>query len=159
MNETGRKLVGKSTSLSGREMVYQTAEGFEVVKTENYEVEELRVFFDDVMMVTIHREVGVLFLVFTGLISLFFIAFALFFFFVDDDTWPASLIFLVLGSPAIVAFLVRAIFRIDVVTIFGRRSKATMRFRIRKQRAREVYEQVCAAVREAQRRRDPVSEP
>jgi hypothetical protein len=154
-----RKLVGKSTSLSGRELVYQTAEGFEVEKTEHYEIEEQRVLFDDVLLVTIHRELGVPFLIFTGLISLFFLAFALFFFFVNDDTWPAGLIFLLLGSPAIISFLVRLIFRVDVITIFGRRSKASMRFRIRKRRAREVYGQVCTTVRSAQWRREPEAEP
>jgi hypothetical protein len=105
--------------------------------------------------VTIHRELGVPYLVFTGLISLFFLSFALFFFFIDDNTWPAGLIFLLLGSPAIIGFLVRLIFRVDVITIFGRRSKASMRFRIRKGRARQVYGQVCAAVRSAQRQREP----
>lgn len=157
--DPSRRLVGKSTSLSGSELVYQTADGFEVEKTEHYEIEEQRVLFDDVLLVTIHRELGVPFVIFTGLISLFFLAFALFFFFVDEETWPAGLIFLLIGSPAIIAFLVRLIFRVDVVTIFGRRSKASMRFRIRKRRAREVYGKVCAAVRNAQRRREPEAEP
>ena len=39
----------------------------------------------------------------------------------------------------------------DVVTVFGRRSKAVLRFgSFRKQRAREVYGHVCAAVRRGQ---------
>jgi hypothetical protein len=160
-----RKLVGRTTSLAGSEVVYLTADGFEVEKTSHYKVEELRVFCDDVMLVTIHRELGPAFVVLTGLASLFFGAIAIFFLLIDDATWPAAVMFGIFGSPFIIAFLVRLIFRLDVVTIFGRRSTARMRYAFRKRRAREVYEQVCAAVREAQRRREteavpePVSAP
>jgi hypothetical protein len=156
MNDTTRKLIGKSSTLAGREVVYQTAEGFEVERAEHYNVEELRVFFDDVHLVTIHREKGTAYLIFTGLVALFFIAMTLFFYFVDAAARPVAIAFGVMGTPAVLGFLIRAIFGVDVVTIFGRRSKAVMRFRFRKARARQVYGQVCAAVRQAQRRREPV---
>ena len=154
-----RKPVGRTTSLLGSEVVYQTADGFEVEKTDHYKVEELRVFYDDVMLVTIHRELGLPFVVLTGLASLFFVSIAIFFLVIDDATWPAAVMFGIFGSPFIIAFLVRMIFQLDVVTIFGRRSTARMRYAFRKRRAREVYGQVCAAVREAQRRRETEAAP
>lgn len=156
---TNRKLVGKSRSLTGSEVVYETPEGFEIHRTDHYKVDELRVFYDDVMLVTIHREMGLPFVIFTGLISFFFVAFAIFFLLVDDETWPAAVMMFIMGAPFIVLFLLRVIVRMDVITIFGRRSKARMRFLFRKQRARMVYGQVCAAVRQAQRRREPETGP
>ena len=157
---TARKVIGKSVSFAGGEVVYQTADGFEIQKTDHYKVEEVRVFYDDVMLVTIHRELGVPFVIFTGLASLFFIALAVFFYFVDPNTWPASVMFGIIAAPFVVLFLIRVILKLDVITIFGRRSTARMRFRFRKQRARQVYGEVCAAVRQAQRRREePVTSP
>ena len=55
------------------------------------------------------------------------------------------------GLPALIAFLTRLLLGVDVVTVFGRRSKTNLRFALRKQRAREVYGTICAAVRNAQR--------
>lgn len=156
---TARKPIGKSVSFAGSEVVYQTPEGFEIYRTDHFKVEELRVFYDDVMFVTIHREMGVPFVIFTGLASLFFVALTVFFLVVDPNTWPVSVMFGIIGAPFTIAFLVRVTLKLDVITIFGRRSTARMRFRFRKQRAREVYGRVCAAVRQAQRRREPEAGP
>jgi hypothetical protein len=156
---SARKPIGRSLSLAGSELVYQTADGFEIRRSDHYRTEELRVFYDDVMLVTIHREVGALYVTFTSLVSLFFLTFAAIFLLVDDDTWPAAVMFAGLAAPFVIALLLRLLLKMDVITIFGRRSTARMRFGFRKQRAREVYGQVCAAVRQAQRRREPEPVP
>jgi hypothetical protein len=156
---SARKPIGKSLSLAGSELVFQTADGFEIHRSTHYRVEELRVFHDDVMLVTIHREIGSLYVIFNGLVATFCLSFALIFLLIDDETWPAAVVFAIAGAPFVIALLLRLLLKVDVITIFGRRSTARMRFGFRKQRAREVYGQVCAAVRQAQRRREPVPEP
>jgi hypothetical protein len=68
------------------------------------------------------------------------------------DSWIGALVMLLIGLPAIVSFVLRLMFRLDVITVFGRRSKASIRFGLRKQRARQLYAQICAAVKSAQDR-------
>src|SRR5687768_9094741 len=103
------------------------------------------------MMVTIHREIGPPYLFIMGSVAFFFLAIAMLIVSVNVDAWPAALVFAVFGFPALVAFLMRLLLGVDVVTIFGRRSKASIRFTLRKKRAREVYGAICAAVRSAHR--------
>ena len=47
--------------------------------------------------------------------------------------------------------LVRLVLKLDYVSVFGRRSKAAMRFSLRKRRAREVYGRICSRALEVQR--------
>ncbi len=151
MNEP-RKLLGKSNTIVSRSAIYQVHDGLEIETNEQYDVVQRRVLFDDVLMVTIHRQIGALYLVGTGLIALFFLGIGLLIVSVNVDAWPAALIFGIFGAPALMAFLIRLFLGVDVVTIFGRRSKAHIRFTIRKKRAREVYGAICSAVRMAHRK-------
>jgi hypothetical protein len=66
--------------------------------------------------------------------------------------------FFALGTPSLIALTLRLIFRVDIVTIFGRRSKARMRFTLRKQRARDVFQHVIERVTEAQKVETPQAE-
>jgi hypothetical protein len=68
------------------------------------------------------------------------------------SAWPATIIFVIVGFPALIAFALRLMFRVDVITVFGKRTKAAIRFRLRKKRAREAYAQIVAAVQTAQQR-------
>jgi hypothetical protein len=47
--------------------------------------------------------------------------------------------------------VIRLTLQLDFVTVFGRRSKAVMRFVARKRRAREVYGRICSRTTEVQR--------
>ncbi|HUP59482.1 MAG TPA: hypothetical protein VNA69_03585 [Thermoanaerobaculia bacterium] len=146
-----RKLLAKWSGGASRERVYELADSFEIETNEHYEITRRRVYFDDVQLVTIHRERGTLYLVFTGLAAAGFAGlFALIVGFGGIAAVPAASIFGVIALALLIAFLLRAILGVDIVTIFGRRSKALLRFRVRKERAREMYEHVCAVVREAQ---------
>lgn len=147
-----RKLLGKSRTIGSRAEIYQVDDGLVIEASEQYDVVQRRVLFDDVLMVTIHREKGALYLAGTGVIALFFLGIALLILSISIDAWPAALIFALFGTPALLAFLLRLFLGIDIVTIFGRRSKATIRFALRKQRAREAYGSICAAVRNAHRK-------
>jgi hypothetical protein len=147
-----RKLLAKSRMAFSNQSVFQTAEGLDIESNEQYEIVERRVLFDDVLLVTIHREKGVPYLVVTGLFSLFFVGLALLILSINVDAWSAAAVFGIMGSPVLLAFLIRLFLGVDVITVFGRRSKAELRFALRKKRAREVYGTICAAVRSAHRR-------
>lgn len=145
-----RERIGKATSLVTRDLVYLTDEGFEIESHEGYEIVERRVLFDDVQLVTYHRRFGALYLAVTGVLALLFLGTALAVAASSTDGWVAAIVVAMFGVPALIAFLLRLAFRIDVITIFGRRSKARIHFRLRKRKAREVYGRICAAVRHAQ---------
>jgi hypothetical protein len=146
-----RKLLGRSRTVGSRSAVYQTDDGLDVEVNEQYDVVQRRVLFDDVMMVTIHRQVGGLYLAITGLLAFVFGGLALLILSLNFDAWPAALFFGILGAPFLLAFLTRLFLGLDVVTVFGRRSKAALHFGLRKKKARETYNALCAAVRDAQR--------
>lgn len=148
---TTRTLLRRSRTLFGSDAAFLTHDGIDVDTTQNYEIVRRRVFFDDVHLVTIHGERGIPYVVLTGLISLFLIGLAILIVSISTEAWPAALPFFGLGMISLVAFLVRVAMGRPVITIFGRRSKAVLRFgSLRKRRAREVYGQICAAVRRGQ---------
>ena len=145
-----RHRLSRYTSLVGREAVYQLEDGLEVESNQYYDVTRRRVFFDDVLLVTYHRESSPLYLVITAVFGLLFLAIAVAIVAAETRLWPMALPFLLIGLPVLVAFVLRLIFGLDIITVFGRRSKAVLRFGMRKRRAREVYGQICAAVRRIQ---------
>ena len=150
MSTPPRVRLSRSSSIVGREAVFQLPDGLEVESMAFYDVTRRRVFFDDVLLVTYHREAGPIYLVSTAVIGLIFVAIAVAILAADTNFWPAALVFLIFGLPVLALFIIRLIFGLDVITVFGRRSKARLTFGMRKARAREVYGQICAAVRRTQ---------
>ncbi|HEX8253306.1 MAG TPA: hypothetical protein VF846_09180 [Thermoanaerobaculia bacterium] len=159
MNESGRSLIGKYTSLTSRDALYEAADSFEIETRSGYEIVERRVLYDDVMFVTHHRHHGAAYLITTGSVALFFLALVLIIMFAIPGAWPAAVFVGILGLPALIGFLMRAFIGVFTVTIYGRRSKAAIRFRLRRERAQEAYERICAIVRNAQSSAAPPSEP
>ena len=150
---SARTLIARTRTLVGSDSAYLGDDAVEVDQSVNYEVVRRRVFFDDVQLVTMHRERGLWFLLLTGAWGLLWTTVAIFIVAIDTNTWPAALIFLAVGAPAVIAFLLRLAMGRDVVTVFGRRSKASLKFGVfRHARAREAYGQICATVRRAQSR-------
>lgn len=151
---TDGKLIARWTSALSRARVFEHPDSLEIESNEQYEVTKRRVFLDDVQLVTLHRRRGAAFLVVMGILSLFANFFILLGIFIGDEAAPVmGLMFGIIAVPSTIAFLVRLIWGLDIVTVFGRRSKLTMRFRLRKEKAREMYAHVCALVAEAQRRK------
>jgi len=154
--DPNRTLLGKWATALTRVRVYQTADGFDVETNEHFEVTNTKVFLTDVQLVTIHREYGALYLTLTGLFS--FVTLMLFGYMASlgrVQLIAAAILFTFMGLPFVILFLIRAIWGVDVVTIFGRRSKAKLRYRFRKRHAREMYGKICAIVRAAQRAAAP----
>ena len=142
-----RKLLGRNVGAMSREAVYETADAIESESRAGYEVTRKRVLFEEVLLVTIHREMGALYVTITALVAVMFggIAFA-------AGKEPAIAIsFGILALPFFIACVIRLAAKLDFVSVFGRRSKAVMRFSLRKRRAREVYGRICSRALEVQR--------
>lgn len=149
MNDTPRTYIGRSATASMRELVYETPEGLEVQATDQSRVSQRRVLFEEVVLVTHHREFGKTFLIVVGVAAALFLipaAIAA----VRGSTEVAYTL-LTFAAPFLLMFLTRVVFRVDVVTVIGRRSKATVRFTFRKRRARELYEHLGVVVAGTQR--------
>jgi hypothetical protein len=155
-----RTLLSRSRTIVGSDATFLTADGLDVDSTQNYEIVRRKVFFDDIHFVTLHHERGIAFLVVNGLFAAFFIGIAILIVAVNTSGWPWSLPFLGIGLVFLFAFLIRLTMGRDVITVFGRRSKAILRFgSFRRERAREAYGQICAAVRRAQNAAAPAPAP
>ena len=156
----GRQRLASMRTAMGSDVAFLSNDSVDLDQSMNYQVIKKRVFFDDVQLVTLHRERGLWFLLTTGAWGLLWIAIAIFIVAIEFDTWPVALGFFAVGAPAALAFLIRLAIGRDVVTVAGRRSRVALKFGMfRKQRAREVYGQICAAVRRTQSRATRAATP
>jgi hypothetical protein len=154
-----RTFLNRSRSAVGSTATYLTSTAIEVDASQAYEVHRRRVFFDDVSLVTLHHERGWVFIGVMGGFGAFFLAIAIFIVSIKFEFWPGALPFFALGAPLFLGALVRLAMGRSVVTVFGRRTRAVLRFGVfRTARAREVYIQVCSAVRRGQTPRATVRE-
>jgi len=147
MTPAKRKLLGRNAGVMLRETVYETADAIESEAREGYEVTRKRVLFEEVLLVTIHREVGTLYLVAMAAASVIFAGIA----FLGRRELAVAIPFGILALPFLIGGVFRLVLKLDYVCVFGRRSKAVMRFSLRKRRAREVYGRICSRALEVQR--------
>jgi hypothetical protein len=146
-----RTLLCRSRTFTGNEAAFLTPDGVDIDSGEHYEVIRRRVLFDDVHMVTLHTDRGLAFMILNGLLGGFFVALAVFIVSINFNAWLGALPFFIIGIVPFTGFLIRLAVGRTNVTVFGRRSRAVLRFgSFRKARARAVYGQLCAAVRRAQ---------
>jgi len=146
-----RTFLNRARTFVGTDATYLTGDAVEIDSSQAYSVFRRRVFFDDVSLVTLHRERGWPFVVVTGVFGTFCLAVAIFIVAINVKAWPGAVPFFVLGFPVFLACLIRLAMGRSVVTVFGRRTRAVLRFSVfRTQRAREVYGQLCSAVRRGQ---------
>ncbi len=149
-----RRKLGRNVGVMTRELIFETADGIEVDSREGYEVTRKRVLFEEVLLVTIHRTVGVPYVVVMAVATLLFGGLTLIFQFSVSEP-GAALTFAILAFPFLIALIVRLALKLDFVTVFGRRSKAVLRFAVNKRRAREAYGHICSRAREVQRSIEP----
>lgn len=146
-----RILLGRNTGLGIREKVYETADAIEVDTTDQYELSRKRVLFEDIVLVTYHREVG------GGYVGAHVLIATVFLFIAAATAaaqggWLGALIVGAFAVPSIVAILVRTLLQVDVISVYSRRARAKIRFTFRKELAREVYGRICAKARQTQRK-------
>jgi hypothetical protein len=139
-----RRFLGRYNDVITRHAVYATDTALEIDVQDNFEIVRKRVFYEDVLLVTMHERVGI--------IAIFFaLGFAALLFLIAEIAggaagWELSLV----AVPLLVYGLIRIRRKDTIITVFGRRSKARIRFTIRKERAHRIYGEICAHVRRAQ---------
>jgi len=166
MTPGSRKQIGRNVGAMTRDWIFETADAIEVESRTGYEVSRKRVLYEDVLLVTIHREVGFAYVISLGIAALLFGGIALAILLGARETVAAAW-FGVVALPFLAACIVRLVLKVDIVTVFGRRSKAVLRFTFRKRRAREMYGRICSRTLEVQRAMvevepempEPVDEP
>jgi hypothetical protein len=147
-----RTFLNRHRTFLGTDAAYLTRDSVDLDAGQAYEVVRRRVFFDDVNLITLHHERGWAFIGVAGAFGTFFLALAIFIVAINVNGWPWALPFFLNGTPAFIGALVRLAMGRRVVTVFGRRTRAVIRFSVFKtERAHEVYRMVCAAAGRAQR--------
>jgi hypothetical protein len=145
-----RKRIGRWNDVASRQIVYQTGEALEVDEIDHFEIIRKRVYFDDVLLVTMHSQVGVGFVITMGIFFVLLLSIAAVF---QSANVPyAAAGFAVTSLPFLVAVLARLILRQEVITVYGRRSKAAMKFTFRKTFAHEKFNEICSLVNQSQER-------
>jgi len=151
MTEGWRRLLGRNATIASRQAVYEIEDGIEVDSTEQYELSRRRVLFEDVVLITYHREIGWPHMLANGFVLLVVLVVVGS---IVGSNGPASaaIITALFGLPSLVLIIIRLILKLDVVTVFGRRSKARIRFAYQKREGRQVYARLCSRTREVQDR-------
>jgi hypothetical protein len=144
---TVRRYLGSAHTLSERVRVYWAEKALEVDRLESYEIRRSRVFFDEVLLVTLSSKRG-------GVLPWVTFGFAALAWFISvlvqsEPAASQALTWVALGLLAIGAVLFLT--PLWVVTVFGRRTRARMQFRLGERKARDLFAQICQAADEAQR--------
>ncbi|MEA2560988.1 MAG: hypothetical protein QOH06_2492 [Acidobacteriota bacterium] len=142
-----RRYLGRAQTLSERVRTYWTDEALEVDRADNYEIRRRRVFFDEILLVTLHSTRGVLVSILPLFLALFFVIMAL----ALRDEPDASRVFWLLAAFFVASAVGAALAPVWVVTVYGKRTRARMHFRMRQRKAREVYAEIAQAAADAQR--------
>lgn len=145
-----RTYLGAAHGLAERIRVYWTARALEVDHLESYEIRRQRVLFDEVLLVTLHTKRG-------GMLPWLFLGLGAFAGLcsvgplmtktgssVGQGILATGLTLCALG---VIVFLMP----IWVVTVFGRRTKARVHFRLKERKARDLYARICQAAASAHR--------
>ena len=141
-----RTQLGREYRLAGRSYVFLTADAVEVDDLDGFDVVRTRVLLDDVMQLTLHKRPpwG---LFWTGLLGLAFFASLAAVSPLSGRGW----LYLVPAFVAMLgALLLRVVFGVHYVTVFGRRSKARMAFYMRGRKARAVFDLLVERVTQRQ---------
>lgn len=150
MTPAPRKKIGRNVGPMTRELIFETADAIEVESREGYEISRKRVLYEEVLLVTFHRALGEPYVVTMLGLTLLFGGLALYFLLSAHEP-AAAFVFGIMALPFLIALVVRITLKVDFVTVFGRRSKAVIRFAFRKRRARELYGRICSRTMEVQR--------
>jgi hypothetical protein len=150
MTALERTRIGRFNDLATRQVVYQTTDALEIDEIDQFEVARRRVYFDDILLVTMHSRVGIAFVVTMAVFFVLLIAIAAVLQSTHQNT--AAMWFAGVSAPFLLALFTRVLLKQDVITVYGRRSKAAMRFTFRKAYARSKFAEICNLARRTQAR-------
>jgi len=144
-----RSYLGRDQNMAGIIRVFSLPDALEIDEISFVEIERTRVYFDDVLAVTYHRARSVAFLIIMGIaLALTGIPAALLAGKAGEGA--GAVVLSIFTFPFLLTFILHLALGTDFITIYGRRTMARMRFRIRKGRAREVYQLLTVRIRAAQ---------
>jgi hypothetical protein len=155
----GRKLLARTNSIATRQRVYRVPDGLEVDWMDTFEVRRRRVLFDEVLLITYHRRYGKVLLTVSSLFVILAAATAFLSAQGAQDATVGWILFAIIGGPFFIVLLVHLIMKWDEINVYGRRSRATLRFGLRKSFARKLFEELVADARAAQSRSARIAEP
>ena len=139
-----RKYLGAEVGYGVRLRVFLREDAIEVEDGSLVEIERRRVYFDDILLLTYHRERGKAALIILGLIVLVLgLATAAELSSPNPEVAIGSGFWFVL---LLIVFVVRLALGVDVVTVYGRRTMARVKFFWRKGRARRVYAELAEKI-------------
>jgi len=152
MTEPPRRVfLGRDSSWTERVRVYRTDEALEVAYITAFDVSLRRLFFDEVQLVTLHRARGSrtlwLLIVLSALCALVTL--------VARPVPELSFLFIVFASATTFVFactLLTVLIQSSIVTAYGERARARIRFLYRPGKARRIYDDLSRRVGEVQGR-------
>jgi hypothetical protein len=146
-----REYLGLAHVYFVRRKVFLLVDALETDEYQSIRIERTRVYFDDVLALTYHRERGILFPLFCAFNTIAWgvPAVAILLEGRSGATGPGVFVFLIAGF-FFLAFLLRMILQMDVITVMGRRTNTVMKFWFRKGRAQEVYTRLIDQIRARQ---------
>ena len=149
MTPSPRRHLGNLISFGDRSAVFLCSDRVEIDQFEGYDVETKRVFFSDVLLITRHSQYSRWGLWLTGISTV--IGLLIWLFSLDSPystSWVAFLVAFAPNLPFLALFMIPYV----RVTVFGKRTKATMSWHFRHARAAAVYAELVALVEQAQAR-------
>jgi len=134
-----REFLGNDYSYFVRRKVFLLVDALETDEYLFIRIERTRVYFDDVLAVTIHRQRGIGALVATGLVSFLFGILAIGNVVESSgEKLVAGFIFLFIAALFGAVMILRLVMPVDIICVFGRRTNSRMKFWLRKGRAQEI---------------------
>jgi hypothetical protein len=145
-----RKRIGRWNDIATRQIVYQSDDALEIDEIDHFEIVRKRVYFDDVLLATMHTRVGMAFVITMAVFFLLLAGIAAAFQSAHETDIATG--FAVFSAPFLVALFIRLVLKQEVITIYGRRSRAAMKFTFRQTYAHEKFNEICSLVTRAQDR-------
>jgi len=141
--------VAKQGNYGGQTRVYRTPEGLEIDEMEDDKILRKRLFWDEVLLVTLHKAGDIPFIVLAvagiGTMALIVLAIG-----AAAGTRTGVALSLVTWVPLAVYTGLRIARGVPTVCVYGRRTSARLPFPLRPERAREVFAEMCSAARRRQ---------
>lgn len=145
-----RKRIGRWNDIATRQIVYQTDDALEIDEIDHFEIVRKRVYFDDVLLATMHTRVGMAFVITMAVFFLLLAGIAAAFKWAYEPDIATG--FAISSVPFLLALFIRLLVKQEVITVYGRRSRAAMKFTFRQTYAHEKFNEICSLVTEAQER-------
>jgi hypothetical protein len=144
--------VGGSRRMGVRYRIYRTENALEIDEIEDNEIRRTRLFYDEVLLVTRHRAVPWMQVVVASVLLLLTAAFSVLASMGPPHDGRMLGFTALFWGPMLLAVILLAVVQVDVVTIYGKRTRARLEFFLRKGRAAQVFQQICRDANDHQAR-------